>query len=82
MILDIVKHAKQLLYDNSKSKLNSTDVQGAIDELNNSTGELSSSVSELTESVDELNESLKTITFATEEPTSVPENTIVMVYEV
>ena len=51
MILDIVKHAKQLLYDNSKSKLNSTDVQGAIDELNNSTGELSSYVDELNESL-------------------------------
>ena len=36
MIFDIIKHAKQLLYDNSKSKLNSTDVQGAVDELNES----------------------------------------------
>lgn len=34
MIFNLIKHAKDLLYDNSKSKLNATDVQGAIDEVN------------------------------------------------
>lgn len=33
MIFNLIEHAKQLLYDNSKSKLNATDTQGAIDEI-------------------------------------------------
>lgn len=33
MIFNLVKHAKQLLFDNSKSKLSATNTQDAIDEL-------------------------------------------------
>lgn len=33
MILDIIKHAKQLLFDNTKSGLAATNTQDAIDEL-------------------------------------------------
>ena len=47
MIFDIIKHAKQLIYDNSKSALKSNNVQGAIDEVK--------------ESVDTLNESLENL---------------------
>lgn len=34
MIFDFIKHAKQLLFDNSKSGLVATNTQDAIDELN------------------------------------------------
>lgn len=35
MIFNLIKRAKELFFDNSKSGLKATDVQGAIDEVNN-----------------------------------------------
>lgn len=35
MIFNLIKRAKELFYNNSKSGLEATDVQGAIDEVNN-----------------------------------------------
>lgn len=35
MIFDIIKHAKQVLFDNSENGLNATNTQDAINELNN-----------------------------------------------
>lgn len=35
MIFNLIKRAKELFFDNSKSGLEATDVQGAIDEVNN-----------------------------------------------
>lgn len=34
MIFDLIKHAKQMLFDNSTNGMSATNVQGAIDELN------------------------------------------------
>lgn len=44
MIFNLVKHAKELLFDNSKSKLSATNTQDAIDELNSKVNTLDGEV--------------------------------------
>lgn len=46
MIFNLIKHAKQLLFDNSKSKLSATNTQDAIDELNSKVNTLEDEVEE------------------------------------
>ena len=47
MIFNLIKRAKELFFDNSKSGLEATDVQGAIDEVNNNLGDTNKNLSNM-----------------------------------